>query len=261
MTQLVLPVDAIGRDQVKEIIARTKGLVDYYKFGSIPFTAIGPELIAWGHAAGAKVFVDLKYHDIPNTVAGAAEACVGWGVDMFNVHVGGGKEMLLRTMERVRTTCAERKANPPLVMGVTVLTSMNEAGWAETYSIAPRPILDQVLHFARLAKECGLDGVVASAQEVETIKQECGGEFLVLTPGIRLPAEGEGRKVKFIPHPFSLLPVSGDDQARTMTPGEAARRGADFIVVGRPITQAPDPAAVCARIREDIRAAAAEAHR
>jgi orotidine-5'-phosphate decarboxylase len=126
-------------------------------------------------------------------------------------------------------------------MGVTVLTSFDERKWAETYGAGGRSILDQVLHFARVAKESGLNGVVASPQEIEAVKQACGPEFLVLTPGIRLPD----------------ATVSGDDQARTLTPGEAARLGADFIVVGRPILQAPDPAKVCARIREDIRAGGA----
>jgi orotidine-5'-phosphate decarboxylase len=234
MTQLVLAVDENRLTKVKEILARTRGLVDYYKFGSIPFTAIGPELVELGHETGAKVFIDLKFHDIPNTVAGAAEACVRTGVDMFNLHIVGGKEMLLRTMERVHNTPGDRK---PLVLGVTVLTSMNEADWAATYAVHETPILSQVVHFAELAKACGLNGVVASPREIEAVKQACGKDFLVLTPGIRMPD----------------APVPGDDQARTLTPAQAAQHGADFIVVGRPITQAPDPAAVCARIRNDIK--------
>lgn len=238
MTQLVLAVDAGSRASVEGILSTTRGLVDYYKFGSIPFTAIGPELVQLGHAAGAKVFLDLKYHDIPNTVAGAAEVCAGLGADMFNVHVGGGREMLLRTVERVRAACPAGKRPLPLVMGVTVLTSMSEAAWADTYAGSAHSLLDQVVLFARLAQECGLNGVVASPQEIEAVKQACGQAFLVLTPGIRM----------------SDAEVKGDDQARTLTPGGAARRGADFIVVGRPITKAPDPAAVCARIRAEIAA-------
>ena len=239
MTKLVLPVDVIPRAEVLDIVRRTQGLVDYYKIGSIPFTALGPETIALGHDAGAKVFLDLKYHDIPNTVAGAAEACLQHGVDMFNVHVAGGREMLIRTMEHVRAVTLRLGRPMPIVLGVTVLTSMDEAGWAGTLGGKPLPLPDQVRRFARLALECGLHGVVASPQEIELVKQECGKDFLVLTPGIRMPG----------------APVAGDDQARTATPEEAARRGADFIVVGRPVLQAKDPAAVCARIRDDIRSA------
>jgi orotidine-5'-phosphate decarboxylase len=237
MTQLVLAVDVNSLAKVKDILARTKGLVDYYKFGSIPFTTVGPDLIAMGHDAGAKVFLDLKYHDIPNTVAGAAEAAVRHGVDMFNVHCCGGKEMLLRTMAAVHAVSV---VPAPLVLGVTVLTSMNEESWSVTYGgTMPKAssLMPQVVHFAQLAKECGLNGVVSSPLEIAAVKQTCGPDFLVLTPGIRMPD----------------APVSGDDQARTLTPGEAAAKGADFIVVGRPIIQAPDPATVCARIREDIR--------
>jgi orotidine-5'-phosphate decarboxylase len=236
MTQLVLPVDDAHLNRIRDIITLTRGMVDYYKFGSIPFTALGPALVEMGHAAGAKVFVDLKYHDIPNTVAGAAEACVELGVDMFNIHVGGGREMLRRTMDRTREAAARKNTRAPLVLGVTVLTSLDETSWAETYGSAPRPVAEQVTHFARLAQACGLNGVVASPREIQAIKQACGKSFLVLTPGIRMPD----------------APVPADDQARTLTPGEAARLGADFIVVGRPITQAPNPAAVCARIRKDI---------
>jgi orotidine-5'-phosphate decarboxylase len=239
VTKLVLPVDIARRDRIGDMITRTKGLVDYYKFGSIPFTAVGPELIAMGHDAGAKVFLDLKYHDIPNTVAGAAEACVELGVDLFNVHVAGGREMLVRTMDRMREAAAKLNVRPPLVLGVTVLTSFSDAAWAATYGVPERPVQEQVVRFARLAKECGLHGVVASPLEIRAVKENCGPDFLVLTPGIRMPD----------------APVSGDDQARTLTPGAAARLGADFIVVGRPITQAPDPARVCAQIRQDIQAA------
>jgi orotidine-5'-phosphate decarboxylase len=239
MTQLVLPVDDARLNRIKDIIALTKGMVDYYKFGSIPFTAHGPLLVEMGHAAGAKVFVDLKYHDIPNTVAGAAEACVELGVDMFNVHIAGGREMLRRTMDRTREAAVRKNVHAPLVLGVTVLTSLDHAAWAETYGASLRPVAEQVTHFAKLAHDCGLNGVVASPREIQAIKQACGRDFLVLTPGIRMPD----------------APVPADDQARTLTPGEAARLGADFIVVGRPITQAPNPASVCARIRADIQAA------
>ena len=240
MTKLVLPIDIASGDRIRELIARTKGLVDYYKFGAIPFTAVGPALISMGHEADAKVFLDLKYHDIPNTVAGAAEACVELGVDLFNVHVAGGREMLVRTMDRTREAAARRNLKPPLVLGVTVLTSFSDSAWAETYGLLERPVQQQVVHFAQLAKDCGLDGVVASPLEIRAVKDNCGPDFLVLTPGIRMPD----------------APVSGDDQARTLTPGEAARLGADFIVVGRPITQAPDPVRVCVQIRKDLQGVA-----
>ena len=148
--------------------------------------------------------------------------------------------MLIRTMDRMRDVAAQRNVKPPLVLGVTVLTSFSDAAWAATYGVPERPVQEQVVHFAQLAKDCGLDGVVASPLEIRAVKDNCGPDFLVLTPGIRMPD----------------APVAGDDQARTLTPGEAARLGADFIVVGRPITQSPNPARVCAQIRKDLEGAA-----
>ncbi|MEO0108388.1 MAG: orotidine-5'-phosphate decarboxylase, partial [candidate division WOR-3 bacterium] len=181
-------------------------------------------------------FLDLKFHDIPNTVAGAAEACVRLRVEMLNVHISGGREMLERTMRQVCATAQELGQARPLVLGVTVLTSLDAQTWAETLGITERPVSEQVVHLARLAQASGLDGVVASPHEIQAVKAACGPEFLVLTPGIRLPD----------------APVLGDDQARTLTPAQAAVLGADFIVVGRPITRSRDPARTCAQIRRDI---------
>jgi orotidine-5'-phosphate decarboxylase len=181
------------------------------------------------------VFLDLKYHDIPNTVASAVAEASALGVWMVNVHAAGGRRMMRAAADAARESAARRGTTPPLVIGVTVLTSMNGTALGEIGVSVP--VLEQVLSLARLAQSSGLDGVVASPQETAVLRNRCGPAFTIVTPGIR----GAGARVS-----------AGDDQERTMGPGEAIAAGASYLVVGRPIVAAADPRAAAERIAREI---------
>jgi len=207
---------------------RVRPHVGGLKIGLEFITALGPEGVRAVAALGLPVFADVKFHDIPNTVAGAARALVSLGVGLFNIHVSGGEAMLRATVD------VAASANPrPRVLGVTVLTSMNDGDLAAVGQAGPAHA--QVLRLARLAKQAGLDGVVCSPQEIAEIREACGPEFLIVTPGVR--------------------PAGSDlaDQRRVMTPAETVRAGADILVVGRPITAAADPAAAAKAIADEVR--------
>lgn len=200
------------------------------KIGKELFTREGPAIVRTFVAEQRPVFLDLKYHDIPNTVAAACQAAADLGVWMINVHVSGGPEML----RAARDSLADRPRRP-LLIGVTVLTSLDASALAAV-GISASPA-EQVLRLTRLARDCGLDGVVCSPQEIAAVKQECGATFLTVTPGIR------------------PLDASTDDQQRVATPAAAIRAGGDYLVIGRPITRATDPAAALTTIAEEIAAA------
>ena len=203
------------------------------KVGKELFTRAGPALLDELHRRGFSVFLDLKFHDIPNTVAGACRAAAERGVWMLNVHALGGRRMLEAAYTAVNTV-----AHPPLLIAVTVLTSHSEAELTEL-GIAESP--EQLaLRLAILAQSAGLDGVVCSAQEATLIRQQCGSDFTLVTPGIR-PAEPTAAN-------------QPDDQRRVMTPQAAITAGADYLVVGRPVTRATDPAAIVAEINQEITA-------
>ena len=199
---------------------KLRGAVGGFKIGSQLFTAEGPSIVKALADRGDRVFLDLKFHDIPNTVAGAIESASQLGAWMMNVHASGGPAMMAAAAE-----AAGRAAGHPLVIAVTVLTSIS----AEVLSSigVNRSPLDQVVDLALMAKGAGMDGVVASPLETAAIREACGPNFLIVTPGIRGgSAEQSGGR---------------QDQARTMSPGEAMRAGASYLVVGRPITGAADP--------------------
>lgn len=198
------------------------------KVGKELFTVAGPDLVRALVARGYEVFLDLKFHDIPNTVAAACRAAAGLGVWMMNVHAAGGRRM----MQAAREALAELPQRP-LLIGVTVLTSMSAEDLAET-GIAAEPA-DQVMRLASLTQACGLDGVVCSAQEAELLRQRLGEDFRLVTPGIR-PAGSEA-----------------GDQRRVMTPTQAIAAGATDLVIGRPITAAADPVKVLQSINDEIR--------
>ncbi|MCD4751043.1 MAG: orotidine-5'-phosphate decarboxylase [Thermoanaerobaculales bacterium] len=227
--ELCVALDGSDRNWIIDTAAQLDPEVDWLKIGLEAFTAHGPELIRAVTEHGAKVFLDLKLHDIPNTVARAAANCVRSGAAIVNVHAGGGGAMMRAAVEAVRQSDPEGTTK---VIAVTLLTSLDGDELSEL-GIEAQP-RDLVLRWAQLAQDCGLDGVVASAQEAKEIRRICGPDFLIVTPGIR-------------PHW-----AAGNDQRRTLGPADAAASGSDILVVGRPITTAGDPVAAARRIMAEI---------
>lgn len=216
-------------------------LVGMFKIGSQLFTSAGPEAIRRVAGLGAGIFLDLKFHDIPNTVAGAVLASAAMpGVQLVNVHALGGTAMMRAAAQAV-SAGVPMGADRPRLLAVTVLTSMDQKAIREVGIGGPPNV--RVLELARLAQKAGVDGVVASVEEAKAIRKACGREFLIVTPGVRPKEKSAGKKQ--------------DDQARTATPKEAIKAGADFIVVGRPIIAATDPRAATQEIVNEIAAAKA----
>jgi len=220
-SRLIVALDVPTAEQALTVASLVGPHAGFLKVGMRLFTAEGPALVRALKAAGHGVFLDLKYHDIPNTVAEAATAAAGLGVDLFTVHASGGGDMVRAAAESVRAEATRLGTPRPLLLAVTVLTSMPST-------------VEQVTSLARLAQEAGADGVVASAQEAGAVRRATGERFVIVTPGIR-PA-GAGR----------------NDQRRVATPAEAVAGGADYVVVGRPVLAAADPAAAARAIVEEM---------
>jgi orotidine-5'-phosphate decarboxylase len=227
-SKIFVALDVETKAKALEIVGDLKGLGACFKIGKQLFTSTGPELVREIVGMGEDVFLDLKYHDIPNTVAKAGVAAAELGVKIFNVHASGGRKM----MEAVREEMNKLK-DPPLVLAVTILTSLGEEDIREVGF--DRTIPEQIARLAKLAKDSGMDGVVASPLEIELIRETCGPDFKILTPGIR-PA-------------FAAV----NDQKRIATPAEALRKGADYLVIGRPITAAEDRREAFLKILEECR--------
>ena len=227
-----MPLDVPDADAALALAARLDAKLCRVKVGKELFVAAGPAVVYRLQERGFEVFLDLKFHDIPNTVAGACRAAAKLGVWMMNVHASGGEAMLRAARESI-----EALARPPILIAVTILTSLADAD-LERVGLHGS-LIENVERLARLARACGLDGVVCSAQEAPIIRKAAGDDFLLVTPGIRLKDDKK------------------DDQARIVTPLEAVRLGANYLVIGRPITQAADPAAMLASIRESLNAGAA----
>lgn len=234
MDKLLVALDVESGERAMELVGALRGLAGGFKVGNRLFTSEGPALVRRIADSGARVFLDLKYHDIPNTVEQAVEAAVGTGAWMINVHASGGAAMMQAAGRAARETSAKIHRPAPLMIGVTVLTSMDQEALRSVG--VERPVLDHVIALARMTQQSGLQGVVASAQETPEIRRACGPDFQIVTPGIRGASAGLER----------------NDQSRTMGPAEAIGAGASFIVVGRPIIAAADPRAAAAAIVNEL---------
>lgn len=228
---IIVALDFDAQSEAEALLEKLDPNLCHIKIGKQMFTQWGPEWVKKIRALGFEVFLDLKYHDIPNTVQGACYSAARLGAWMINVHAQGGVAMLKAAKEGVKRA-AEETGRKPLLIGVTILTSLSES---DLPSLGLQgSIMDNVLRLAGLCQEAGLDGVVCSAQEVAPIKAKFGSQFLCITPGIRLNQQHT------------------QDQSRVLTPREAIQSGSDYLVVGRPITQSDHPEQVLRQIIEEI---------
>lgn len=226
--RLLVALDVETLEEAAALLDRLRGVVSGCKVGSQLFTAAGPAAVELARKRDFRVFLDLKFHDIPNTVAGAVAAATRLGVWMLNVHASGGTAMMQAARQAADDEAARTSRPAPLVVAVTMLTSLSDASLAEI-GVVPA-LARQVERLAALAQSAGLDGVVASPHEIAAVRSRCGNELVIVTPGIR--GAGESR----------------EDQMRTMSAAEALAAGASYIVVGRPIIEASDPRAAAERI-------------
>ena len=233
--RLIFALDVDNLDDARRWVEQLQGQVGVFKVGKQLFTKCGPEVVNLVQAGGADVFLDLKYHDIPNTVAMAGLEALRLGVRIFNVHALGGFEMMARLVAEIDAVCPRGNPDRPLLLAVTILTSSDD----ETLRAIgiDRPVSEMVPRLARLAQDAGMDGVVASPKEVGLIREACGDDFAIVTPGVRPTF------------------ASQDDQKRVTTPGDALRAGADYLVIGRPISAAADPATAARMILEEMQEA------
>jgi orotidine-5'-phosphate decarboxylase len=226
--RLIVALDVDTLEQATDLVRALADEVGMFKIGKQLFTHAGPQAVRSIQALGGEIFLDLKFHDIPNTVAKAAIEATRLGVKMFNVHASGSLEMMRLTVKEVERVCRQEKRRRPIMLAVTVLTSLNQDDLKRVG--VNNKVAAQVVRLALLTKEAGMDGVVASPREVADIRLACGRRFVIVTPGIR-PAD-----------------AYRNDQQRTMTPSDAVRAGVDYIVVGRPIIEAPVPIAAARAI-------------
>ena len=232
--EIIVALDFDNAESAKKIVEMTGDAVSWYKVGLELFVSDGRTIIEYLKKQNKKIFLDLKFHDIPNTVVSAVLASLNYETDMVNMHTQGGTEMMHAVKEKVLNHCAQKNIKKPLLIGVTLLTSLDDT-YLNYMKLGFKSSRDYVIHLATLAKQSGLDGVVSSAAETPFIKEALGKEFFTITPGIR-PAD-----------------VSVDDQKRVVTPKDAKNMGTDYIVVGRPITQAKDPYQAALNILEEMK--------
>jgi orotidine-5'-phosphate decarboxylase len=237
--RLIVALDVSSAAAAQKIVTALGDSVHIYKVGMQLYTAEGPQVVRDLVSSGRQVFLDLKYHDIPNTVASAVREAAQLGVSMLTVHASGGEKMLRAAAENAQVAGVHARQNALQILAVTVLTSMDQSDLEQTG--VSGPLLEQVLRLASTALHSGCAGIVSSAREVKSLRAKLGEDFLIINPGVR--------------------PIGADhgDQARVVTPTEAIQAGATHIVVGRPITAAKDPASAARAIQQEIRAAAGEA--
>jgi orotidine-5'-phosphate decarboxylase len=236
MHQLLVALDVDTAADAHALADELRGAVGGFKIGKQLFTSVGPGLVEELVGRGDRVFLDLKYHDIPNTVAGAVAAATRHGVWMLNVHASGGSAMMRAARAAADDAAAKAGRQPPLLIGVTMLTSLNQQALAEIG--ITHPVVEQVERLAALTDASALDGVVASAQEIGIIRRRCRPGFIIVTPGIRGAGDAAG------------------DQSRTLGAADALTAGASYLVVGRPITSAANPRTAAEQIAAECRAAA-----
>ena len=227
--RILLALDVESREKALHLVQSVQSLTGMFKVGLQLYMAAGPAIVQEIVEMGSKVFLDLKLHDIPNTVRNAAAEAAKLGASMITVHASGGRAMLEAVSKDMQDKFGDKK---PIVVGVTVLTSFDAAGLQEVGVV--NPMDDQVVKLARLSQSCGLDGVVCSPREIRLIRSAVGPSFKIVTPGIRMPGQ------------------SADDQQRTATPKEAIAAGADYIVVGRSVTEDRDPRGALERLIQSI---------
>jgi len=230
--RLIVALDVDTLTQATDLVRLLGKEVGMFKVGKQLFTHAGPQAVRLIEELGGEIFLDLKFHDIPTTVAKAAIEATRLGVKMFNVHASGSLEMMRQTVKEVQRVCRQERRRRPIMLAVTVLTSLNQDDLKRVG--VNQKVAAQVVRLALLTREAGMDGVVASPHEVADIREACGRRFVIVTPGVR-PAD-----------------ASRNDQQRVMTPAEAVRAGVDYIVVGRPITGAKDPVAAARAIVADM---------
>lgn len=228
--RLIVALDFHKMDDVKNLVNELGDSVIFYKVGMELFYSVGTEVLTWLKSQNKKIFLDLKLHDIPNTVAGGLCSLMNLGADILNVHAAGGFTMMKTASDRLREESAKLGIAKPKLIAITILTSINQSEWCGSKKIS-----EQVVEFAKTAKDAGLDGVVASPQEAALIREACGKDFLIITPGIR--------------------PAGSDinDQSRISTPAAAIKNGANYLVVGRPIRAAENPKLAAENILAEIK--------
>ncbi len=232
--RLIVALDTDSPQRALDLVERLKERISIFKVGLQLFLAGGPTLVTALKSKGVKIFLDLKLHDIPNTVAKASIEMVKLGVDMFTVHAGGGLQMMKASLEACQFLCQKGSKPMPQMLAVTVLTSQDETVLQKELGIH-LPLDKYSLHLTKLSLTAGLHGAITSVEEVSLLRKQVPPGFLLITPGIRIPGS----------------PVH--DQRRTATPQEAIRQGADYLIVGRPILEASDPVQAVAQILEDMR--------
>lgn len=237
--KLVLPLDVNTMDEAKELVKELKDYVGVFKVGLQLFTSVGPDIIKMIQDEGREIFFDGKFHDIPNTVAKASANLVKHGVTFFNIHITGGSKMISSCLKLSRETAKSLDLPKPTVLGVTLLTSFGQRTLTEELLINLN-IDDYVTQLAKVAKKSGLDGIIASATDVQKIKKECGDDFIILCPAIR-PT-------------WSVV----NDQIRVVTPRDAIKAGVDYLVIGRPITSAKDRVSAAQLVIDEMQEAMEE---